>query len=80
MVITDGRSDEATITWENAVKIRTEREVFMLALGIGDNIRPLELEGIASGPSNVMVYRVEDFDESLEESRLPILALICNST
>ena len=66
LVVTDGRSDDAEATWKSAMSLRNEDDAFMIAVGIGGNIRNLELEGIASEPLDANVIVVNNFNELLD--------------
>ena len=74
MVVTDGRSDDPDGAWRNAMKLR-EGGVTMLAVGVGDNIRDDELEGIAS---NGNVLKATNFG-TLNAEFDNLVNLMCNS-
>ena len=78
VVITDGRSNNARETWEEAVLLRESKDPIMIALGIGNNIRTGELEGIATTPTDEMVMRIDDFD-SFDDIQNKLVDIICNS-
>lgn len=59
MVITDGESNDKTLTFNNSQIIKN-RGINIISVGIG-NLNPKELNDIASSKSDV--YKVEDFDK-----------------
>ena len=77
MIVTDGRSDDPDATWRTAMSLRNEEDAFLIAVGIGNNIRQLELEGIASEPLSNNVMTVESFDDlgSIEDD---LIDTICD--
>ena len=77
VILTDGRSDDAEATWQSAMAVRSEQDAFLIAVGIGNNIRKLELEGIASEPVMANVLKVDSFD-NLEDIRNTLVQDICN--
>ena len=79
IVLTDGRSDDPDATWEQAMSLRSNRDVSMIAVGVGNNIRQLELESIASAPHSSTVMLVEDFDDLDDDAEENLLNAVCNS-
>ena len=77
-MVTDGRSDDPDATWERARVLRNDEDAFMVAVGIGNNIRQLELEGIASASLDNNVIKTDDFDR-LDEIQEQLVDAICNS-
>ena len=79
IVITDGRSDDPDDTWAQAMVLRNNNNVSMVAVGIGDNIRKLELEGIASAPHSTSVMLVDNYEDLTDEIQENLVHAVCNS-
>ena len=60
IVLTDGRSNENTLTQIAATRLKRTKDVTVMAIGIGHNVDPVELAAIASDRNHT--YRVPDFD------------------
>ena len=60
IVLTDGRSNEETLTKSAAEKLKKTPGVTVMAIGIGHNVDPVELAAIATDSNHT--YRVPDFD------------------
>jgi len=77
IVITDGRSNNETATWMEAMAARKD-SIRLLAIGVGDGTRKEELEAIASYPTDNNVQMVNNFD-SLNNIRDGLRDAICNT-
>lgn len=66
IVITDGQSQNFSLTVSEAAKARDEG-IEMYAVGVGPKIKFIELQGIASDPDSQYVYTVEDFDSLIQK-------------
>ncbi|CAG2240776.1 COL6A [Mytilus edulis] len=61
IVITDGKSNDQANTLAESKKARSSG-IQLIAIGVGDGINTLELEGIANKPKTEYVYNVKNFD------------------
>lgn len=72
------RSNNYEDTWREAKSAR-ERDIEMIAVGIGGNTRMEELMAIASEPNDLNVLTVNSFDQ-LPAITTSLLDAVCNST
>jgi len=77
VIITDGRSNDRAETWEQALLAR-EDGIHIITLGVGEGVRPDELRGIASFPTESNMLTVDSF-ESLNDVSQTLTQAICNS-
>ncbi|XP_071081373.1 collagen alpha-4(VI) chain-like [Haliotis cracherodii] len=83
IVLTDGRSTQSTNTAEAANKIHNTN-IRVIAIGIGDNISPSELDTIATDDKHV--YRVANFtglasiEKEVSQKTCTTQGLLCKST
>ncbi|XP_063407751.1 matrilin-4-like [Mytilus trossulus] len=61
IVITDGKSGDQANTLAESKKARASG-IQLIAIGVGDGINTIELEGIANKPKTEYVYNVKNFD------------------
>jgi len=61
ILITDGHSQKTRKTLEEAAAARA-KGITIYVIGVGDNIKASELEGIASDPDYQYVYHVDNYD------------------
>ncbi|VDI06518.1 collagen, type VI, alpha [Mytilus galloprovincialis] len=61
IVITDGKSNDQANTLAESKKARASG-IQLIAIGVGDGINTIELEGIANKPKTEYVYNVKNFD------------------
>lgn len=77
VLVTDGRSDDPDDTWDEAKQARMAG-TDVLVIGVGNNIRSLELEGIATSPVSANVIKIDGFD-SFDLVVSSLTEAICNS-
>lgn len=76
IVITDGKSNDRSATLREASQAQTEG-IVMIAVGVGDGVNELELEGIASYPPSSNVFHVDNFDD-FDQITDSLISSICN--
>jgi len=77
LIVTDGRSNDPIQTWTRARTARANG-ISLLAVGVGNNIRPKELEAIASYPQSKNIFYANDFT-ALDGIVNNVLDAVCNN-
>ena len=77
MLVSDGRSDNALLTWVEAKAVRAEN-IDMVVVAVSENQRWKELQGIASDPDAANIMKAADFG-SLDPLIDDLRDTICNS-
>ena len=78
IVVTDGESNrDETLTIPESDNARSQG-ITMFAIGIGDEVNPAELRGIANKPSEEFTFNVTDFD-ALEHISGSVINATCRT-
>ena len=74
--MTDGRSNDESVTWRESRSSR-DQGITILPVAIGNNVREIELQGMASDPIDNNIIRAADF-MSLNNIKNALLNAVCN--
>ena len=66
-------------TWHEAMRARNEG-IAILVVGVGDGVNQMELQGMASPPSALNIFRSASFDSLNQELARKIAFPVCKST
>jgi collagen type VI alpha len=76
IILTDGMSDNTTLTWVEAMKARSQG-INILTIGIGNQFNVKELVSVASAPSSSNVLLAANFTTLTDDIRNAVAGSLC---